>query len=65
MKLRSLAPVAMVASLLVAGCSTSASCDDLEDLAAQLEETSPDDPEYNDIVGDLKQAEADCNSSGS
>ena len=52
---------ALLALSALAGCSDSASCDDVEELTAQLDETSPEDPEYNDLVEELKLAQADCN----
>ena len=63
MKLAGLA-VALVlgASAAFTGCSGSPTCDDIDDLTAQLADMSPDDPDYNDVVEDLKLAEADCNS---
>jgi len=63
MKLVAAAAVLLASSVLV-GCSDSATCDDVDDLAAQLDETSPEDPDYNDIVEKLKVAEADCNAAG-
>ena len=56
----------LVAALLVscsvlAGCSESPACEDVDEIAAQLDETNPEDPEYNDLVEDLKLAQADCN----
>ena len=62
MKLASVAAAVLLASSLLAGCSESATCEDVDDLTAQLDETSPEDPEYNDLVESLKLAEADCNS---
>ena len=61
MKLGGVAAAVLVASAFLTGCSESATCEDVDDLAAQLDETSPEDPEYNDIVESLKAAEADCN----
>lgn len=58
---RTVAAVLLALSVL-AGCSESASCDDVDELTAQLDETSPEDPEYNDLVEELKLAQADCNS---
>ena len=46
----------------VAGCSDEPTCDDVDELTAQLAETDPDDSEYNDLVNQLNQAAADCNS---
>jgi major membrane immunogen (membrane-anchored lipoprotein) len=56
------AAVLLLASSVLAGCSESATCEDVDDLTAQLDETSPDDPGYNDLVEELNLAEADCNS---
>lgn len=61
MKLRSTVAAVLLASFPMAGCSESPTCDDVADLSAQLDETSPEDPEYNDLVEDLKLAQADCN----
>ena len=62
MKLASLAATVLLAASVLSGCSESATCDDVDDLTAQLDETSPEDPEYNDLVESLKLAQADCNS---
>ena len=61
MRRRSVVAAVLLASSALAGCSESVTCDDVEDLTAQLDETSPEDPEYNDLVEDLKLAQADCN----
>ncbi len=56
-----LAALTFVGGLLVAGCSDSPTCDDVDSLSEQLDSTDPDDPEYNDLVSQLNQAQADCN----
>jgi hypothetical protein len=61
MKLASVVVAALLTGSLLVGCSESATCEDVDDLTAQLDETSPEDPEYNDIVENLKVAQADCN----
>ena len=61
MKLASLAATVLLASVVLTGCSESATCEDVDDLTAQLDETSPEDSEYNDLVESLKLAQADCN----
>jgi len=58
-----LAAVALVGGL-VAGCSDSPTCDDLESLNEEIASTDVDDPAYNDLVSQAKQAEADCNRGG-
>ena len=62
MKLTGLAALLLIASPLVAGCSSGDSCDDVDSLTQQLEDTQPDDPEFNDLTEKLQRAEADCNS---
>lgn len=59
-----LAALALVGGLVVGGCSDSSTCDDLESINAELENTEPDDPDYNDLVSRAKQAQADCNNGG-
>ena len=56
------AALLLVGSPLVVGCSADPTCEDVERLERQLEETSPEDPDFNDIQSDLNRAEADCNS---
>ena len=51
----------LVASPLVAGCSSDPTCDDVGHLQSQLDGMSPDDPDYNTTVEKLQRAEADCN----
>jgi hypothetical protein len=58
---RVLAALALAAGLVLTGCSDSPGCDDLDSLTAELEGTSPEDPEYNDLKTQVNQAEADCN----
>jgi len=48
-------------SLLVVGCSSDPTCDDVDDLTEQLAGMDPDDADYNDTVEDLNRAAADCN----
>jgi hypothetical protein len=55
-----LAALALVASLVVGGCSDSATCDDLESIEEELASTDVDDPDYNDLQNRAKQAAADC-----
>jgi outer membrane murein-binding lipoprotein Lpp len=57
---RLLAALALAAVVLT-GCSDSPGCDDLDSLTEELEGTSPEDPEYNDLKTQVNQAEADCN----
>ncbi len=61
MKLTGLAALLLVASPLAVACSSEASCDDVDALTEQLENTDTDDPDYNDLVERLNRAEADCN----
>jgi hypothetical protein len=56
-----LATLLLGASLLVAGCGSDPTCEDVDDLTAQLADMEPDDPDFNDVTNDLKRAEADCN----
>ncbi|GAB3260273.1 hypothetical protein [Nocardioides dilutus] len=58
---RILAALALTGGLLVAGCSDSPSCDDLESIEEELANTDSDDPSYNDLVNQANQAAADCN----
>jgi hypothetical protein len=58
--LAALALVGLV-GLVGAGCSDSPTCDDVDSLTEQLDSTDPDDQEFNDLVSELKQAQADCN----
>ena len=51
----------LIASPLVAGCSSGESCDDVDSLSDQLADTDPDSPDYNDLVERLNRAQADCN----
>jgi len=55
-----LAGLALVAGLLVNGCSSDPSCDDLESITEELADTDIDDPAYNDLVNDAQLAAADC-----
>ena len=57
-----LAGLVLVGGLLASGCSDSPGCDDVDSLTEQVDEADPEDPEYNELVNKLKQAEADCNS---
>jgi hypothetical protein len=61
MKLTGLAALLLVASPLVAGCSSGDSCDDAGALREQLKDTDRDDPDFNDLNERLLRAEADCN----
>ncbi|WP_028651809.1 hypothetical protein [Nocardioides halotolerans] len=61
MKRAGLAALLLVASPLVAACGSDPTCDDVDDLTEQLADTDVDDPGYNDLVGDLNRAAADCN----
>lgn len=56
-----LGAVALVGGLLVTGCASDPTCDDVDSLTEQLADTDVDDPDYNTIVNDLAQAQADCN----
>lgn len=56
-----LGAVALVGGLLVTGCGSDPTCDDVDSLTEQLADTDVDDPDYNTIVNDLAQAQADCN----
>lgn len=55
-----LAGLALLVGLLLAGCSGSPTCDDLASITDELADADPDDPGYNDLVLDAKQAAADC-----
>lgn len=59
---RILAALALAGGLLVAGCSDSPTCDDLESIEEEIADTDLDDPERNDLVNRANQAAADCNS---
>ena len=59
-----LAALALVLGLVVAGCSDSPSCDDLDSITEELANTDSDDPDYNDLVSQAKAASADCNKGG-
>lgn len=59
-----LAALALAGGLLVAGCSDSPTCDDLESIEEELASTDIDDPAYNDLVNQANQAAADCNRGG-
>jgi len=61
MKLASLFAAVVVGSSVLVGCSESPTCDDVDDLTEQLADMSPEDSDYNDVVEDLKLAQADCN----
>jgi len=56
-----LAGLVLVGGLLVGGCGSEPTCDDVDSLTEQLGDTDVDDPDYNTIVNDLNQAQADCN----
>ena len=56
-----LAGLVLVGGLLVGGCGSEPTCDDVDSLTEQLADTDVDDPDYNTIVNDLNQAQADCN----
>jgi outer membrane murein-binding lipoprotein Lpp len=56
-----LAGLALVGGLLVGGCSSSPTCDDLDSIVEELANTDVDDPDYNDLVSQANQASADCN----
>ena len=43
------------------GCGSEPTCDDVESLTEQVAEADPEDPEFNDLVNQLNQAQADCN----
>ena len=55
------AGLVLVGGLLVGGCGSEPTCDDVDSLTEQLADTDVDDPDYNTIVNDLNQAQADCN----
>ena len=58
------APVLLVGAALVSGCDgTSATCDDLDSLQQQLDDSSPTDNDYYDLREKLNVAQADCNRS--
>lgn len=57
-----LAGLVLVGGLLVTGCASDPTCDDVDSLQAQLDDTDVDDPDYNTINSDLNLARADCNS---
>jgi len=61
MKLTGLAALLLAVSPLAVGCSSGDSCDDVESLSRQLDDTDIDDPDYNDINERLLRAQADCN----
>jgi len=61
MKLTGLAALLLAASPLVVACSSGDSCEDVDSLTRQLDDTEPDDPDYNDLKERLNQAQADCN----
>lgn len=56
-----LAALALAGGLLVVGCSDSPTCDDLESIEEELAGTDVDDPRYNDLQSQARQAAADCN----
>ena len=56
-----LAALLVAAAPWVAGCGSDPTCEDVDELTEQLAGTEPDDPDYNDIVNDLRRAQADCN----
>ena len=56
-----LAALALVGGLTVAGCSDSPTCDDLDSIIEELDNTDIDDPDYNDLVDRAGRAAADCN----
>lgn len=50
--------------LVVAGLTTACNeptCDDLDELQAQLDDTSPSDNEYYELSEKVNRARADCN----
>jgi len=61
MKRAGLAALLLAASPLLAACGSDPTCDDVDGLEQQLAEMDVDDPDYNGVVEDLQQAEADCN----
>ena len=61
MRRAALAAAVLVGVMGLAGCSESPTCEDVDALTAQLEKTTPEDPEHNDLVTQLKLAQADCN----
>jgi hypothetical protein len=61
MKLTGLAALLLVVSPLVAGCGSGDSCEDVDSLTQQLDDTDPEDPEFNDLTQKLNRAQADCN----
>ena len=56
-----LAGLVLIGGLLVTGCGSDPTCDDVDSLIDQFAATDVDDPDYNMIVNDLAQAQADCN----
>ena len=61
MKLTGLAALLLVVAPLAVGCGSGDSCEDVDSLIQQLDDTEPDDPEFNDLTEKLQRAEADCN----
>ena len=61
MRLTGPAALLLAVSPLVVGCSSGDSCDDVDSLTRQLDDTDVDDPDYNDINEKLIRAQADCN----
>ena len=62
MKTAGLVALLLAASPLVTACGSDPVCGDVDGLEQQLAGMDPDDPDYNDLVVELAQAEADCNS---
>ena len=60
-RMKLLAALLLAVSPLVVGCSSGDSCDDVDSLSRQLDDTDTDDPDYNDINERLLRAQADCN----
>lgn len=55
------AGLVLVGGLLVGGCGSEPTCDDVDSLEAQLDDMDLDDPDRNSVTNDLAQALADCN----
>jgi hypothetical protein len=56
-----LVALVLATSALVTGCGSDPTCADVDSLQRKLDGMSPDDPDYNTTIEDLKIAEADCN----
>ena len=61
MKPTGLAALLLVVSPLAVGCCGGDSCEDVDSLSQQLDDTELDDPDYNDLNERLIRAQADCN----